>query len=450
MKKILVVDDNDLNCLMVKNAIQQEYEVFIVNSGEEAISFLEQELVDLILMDIEMPNMNGIETVEIIKQNERLSKIPIIFLTADSDPETEAGCLACGGDDFIRKPFVPVVMKNRINRIIEVYELRKDLEIQLEKRTHQMEKATKKSLTDGLTGLHNRAYLESNIHDLLAKGTKGAFFMIDLDNFKKMNDEHGHILGDKTLQFFAETLKEYSTEKDIVCRLAGDEFVSFYPELTDKDIISKKAEGIIKTFCNKMEDFQYGGIVSVSIGIIVTDGTDDYTSLYNKGDKSLYYVKNNGKNAYHFYGEHNEKIKQVSTIVDLEYINKIMQKDFSEQKGMFNLAYDEFKKIYNFISRNVERKEQKAQMLLFTIDVINTSLTVEVESIMEQWEKSLATSLRTVDTGTRYSSSQYMMILLDTDLENGKMVANRVIDNFFRENAILVNDIEIRYDIQTI
>ena len=145
-----------------------------------------------------------------------------------------------------------------------------------------MEKATKKSLTDGLTGLHNRAYLESNIHDLLAKGTKGAFFMIDLDNFKKMNDEHGHILGDKTLQFFAETLKEYSTEKDIVCRLAGDEFVSFYPELTDKDIISKKAEGIIKTFCNKMEDFQYGGIVSVSIGIIVTDGTDDYTSLYNK------------------------------------------------------------------------------------------------------------------------------------------------------------------------
>jgi len=127
-----------------------------------------------------------------------------------------------------------------------------------------------------------------------------------------------------------------------------------------------------------------------------------------------------------------------------------MQKDFGEQKGMFNLAYDEFKKIYNFISRNVERKEQKAQMLLFTIDVINTSLTVEVESIMEQWEKSLATSLRTVDTGTRYSSSQYMMILLDTDLENGKMVANRVIDNFFRENAILVNDIAIRYDIQTI
>lgn len=447
MKKILVVDDNDFNCIMVKKALEKNYEVHIVNSGMEALEFLNKECVDLILMDIEMPEMNGKEVASTIKKDEKLSQIPIIFLTADSEAETEAECLAWGADDYIKKPCVPIVMNTRISRILEVYELRKDLEIQLEKRTHQMETATKKSLTDGLTGLHNRVYLESKLGELLSAGVQGAFFMIDLDNFKTVNDEYGHIMGDKTLQFFAETLKEYSGEKDIVCRLAGDEFVSFYPELTDMTIIANKAESIIKAFSRKMDEIECGGVVSVSIGIIINYGNEDYTSLYNKGDKALYHVKNNGKNAYHFYGEKDSKIKEVNTIVDLEYINRMMEKGLSERRGPFSLAYDEFKKMYDFISRIVARKGQKVQVALFTI--IANSEEISLETVMEKWEELLITSLRSVDTGTKYSSSQYMLIFMDTDIENGKMIAERVINKFFEDNSGLKSKVSIIYDIQT-
>ncbi len=449
MKQILVVDDNYLNCVMAKKALENDYHVHIVKSGQEALDFLAQNEVDLILMDIEMPKMNGIEAVKIIKADQHLSKIPVIFLTADSDPETEVECIACGADDFIRKPFVPVVMNTRISRVLEVYDLRKDLENQLEKRTHQMETATKKSLTDGLTGLHNRGSLEMNLDKLLSEGASGSFFMIDLDNFKKINDEHGHIIGDKTLQIFADTLKEFSGENDIICRLAGDEFVTFYPNQTDRELISKKAEGIITTFTRKMDEIEYGGIVSVSIGIIITNGDEDYATLYHKGDKSLYHVKNNGKNAYHIYGENEDEINEVSTVVDMEYINNLMQKGLTEKRGPFSLAYDEFKKIYDFVTRHMVRSNNPAQLVLFTINVVNPRMKNSIENIMEEWEKSLVDALRIADTGTRYSSSQYMMIFMDVDKEQGEVIAQRVIDNFFKNNSSLKSDIKIIFNVQT-
>ena len=99
------------------------------------MEYLEKETPDLILMDIEMPGMNGKEVVNIIKGNKDLLNIPVIFLTADSNPLTEAECLTCGADDFIIKPFVPDVMKKRIEKVLEACEKRKDLEILLEKNT---------------------------------------------------------------------------------------------------------------------------------------------------------------------------------------------------------------------------------------------------------------------------------------------------------------------------
>ena len=447
MKRLLVVDDNDMNCIMAKRALSDKYEVFIANSGKEALTFLENETVDLILMDIEMPEMNGKEAASKIKQNEAWSKIPIIFLTADSDPKTEAECLSWGADDFITKPFVPVVMNTRVSRILEVHDLRKDLETQLEKKTHQMEKATQKSLTDALTGLRNRDYLEKKLTELLSEGVKGTFFMIDLDNFKQINDTYGHIVGDKTLQHFANVLRDYAREGDIVCRLAGDEFVTFYPELTERKIAAKKAEGIIKSFGDKMTSLGFGGIVSVSIGIIAAQGGEEFKTLYNKADKSLYYVKNNGKNAYHFYDEHNKKIEEISTVV--EYVSNMMEQGLTVKKGPFNVAYDEFKKVYDFVSRNVARKKQKVQVVLFTIHMTNKKAEITLEEVMDRWEEALVNSLRTVDTGTRYSSSQYMMIFLDVDMDNGRIVAERVIQRFLSRNEDIKDDMNVTYDIRT-
>ena len=451
MKHILVVDDDSMNCVMAKHALSQNYRVTTAYSGAEALKALEEEIPDLILMDIEMPEMGGKEVTLRIKENEKWANIPIIFLTADADPVTEVECLKLGADDFVTKPFVPMVMNTRIGRILELQDFHRGLKKELEHKTKQMEAATIKSLTDALTGLYNRDYLETKLKELLKAGHRGALFMIDLDNFKTINDTFGHIVGDKTLKLFADVLKKHGEENDIVCRLAGDEFVVFFTDLTDRDVAAQKAEGIITLFAEKMGALGYAGIVSVSIGIVFAgEDNNEFQTLYSKGDKSLYFVKNNGKNAYHFYSENKEKPDEISTIADLEYISRMMEEGMDVSKGAFHVAYDEFKKIYDFVSRCVTRKNEKVQIVLFNLQIDGGKIVGNTfDNAMQVLEGSIISSLRAMDAGTRYSSSQYIVILMDTNIENGKMVAERVIRKFLESYGETGLNINVTYNIQT-
>lgn len=449
MKHILVVDDSRMNCVVVKQALTTLYEVSVVNSGQGALEFLQNEKVDLILMDIEMPQMDGRETVKRIKENPEWAKIPVIFLTAYTNAEMEAECLQAGADDFITKPFVPIVMLTRVGRILEVSELRKSLESELEIKTEQVETVTRKSHTDALTGLYNRAFLEKNLVGMIQNGSVGSLFMFDLDNFKKVNDTYGHIVGDKVLQYFGEVLREFAEDCDIICRLAGDEFLTFYPELLSRDEVAFKAESIIRRFVERMGTMGLAGTVSVSVGIMLAQGKHTFQELYNKADKALYYVKNNGKNAYRFYDEENPKVNEVSTTVDLDYVSHMMEMGLTEKKGPFSLAYTEFKNIYDFVSRYAARRKEAVQIVLFSIKLKDKFGDLYIEDAMEMFEESLTNALRTVDAGTKYSSSQYVMIFMGADLENGKKVADRVIENFFMKNEVLKDKVMIRYDIKT-
>lgn len=449
MKHILIVDDSNMYCIIAKNALESTYRISLAHSGPEALAFLEKEIPDLILMDIEMPKMSGKEVLRQIKSHKEWSKIPVMFMTALSELETEAECLELGADDFIAKPIKPLIMASRVSKLLELYDLRKDLEHQLMKRTQQMEMATLKSLTDALTGLHNRDYLEKKLNELLEEGHAGALFMIDLDNFKGINDTYGHIVGDKTLQIFAEVLRTYSREDDVICRLAGDEFVTFYPELTDREIAAKKAGDIIKLFNERMASLGYPDVVSVSIGIMMATGDEDYVSLYNNADKSLYYVKNNGKNSYHFYGEQKISSEKSSTEVDLEVVHRMMEQGVVQTGGAFSVAYEEFQKLYDFVIRYVERKKQEIQIVLFTLRMGNEYLAgISMDSAMEILEKSVVSSLRAMDAGTKYSNKQYIVLLMDTDTENGKKVADRVIRKFYQNAEIAVSGVNVSYDIQ--
>lgn len=145
-KHILVVDDNKVNLTLVKQALS-EYQVTPVISGMQALKFLERKTPDLILLDVNMPEMDGKTTLKRIRSQERLKNIPVIFLTADNSSETEVKCLELGAEDYIAKPFVAEVMKQRISRILELWELRDDLEKQLVLRTRQMETVTIQSVT---------------------------------------------------------------------------------------------------------------------------------------------------------------------------------------------------------------------------------------------------------------------------------------------------------------
>lgn len=447
LKKILIVDDDAINCMLAKHALINDYDVITVNSGSEALALLIKEIPDLILMDIEMPEMDGKTVVRNIKAHDAWNKIPVVFLTADSSPITEADCLQCGADDFITKPFVVDVMRQRVSKVLEAHEVRKDLQ-------EALDQETIKSYTDMLTGLKNRAYLEKELKKLLEEGHGGTLFMTDLDNFKSMNDTYGHMVGDAVLQNFADTLKEYSKEDDILCRLGGDEFVAFFTDVTEKSEAADKAAGVIKTFAEKMGAMGYAGIVSVSIGAKITKGGETFETLYSDADDTLYFVKENGKNSYHFWSEQGETIdatlEMIDTDADLNDIHRMISEEQDKDKGAFHVDYEDFKKLYDFAMRSVARNGRNIQTLLFTLRSGGMKSEISMDDIMEILKQTVISSLRSADTGTKYSCSQYIVLLMDTDLEKGKIAAKRVIDKFYGNHLVMESGVTVNYDIQSL
>lgn len=157
---------------------------------------------------------------------------------------------------------------------------------------------------DSFTGFLNRRCFEEKVNQyLLQPKASGTFFMMDLDNFKRINDTYGHVAGDELIQMFSNVLRDNTREEDLVCRIGGDEFAVFIRELEDDYVIARRADRIIQAFARKKQEKGYE-ICSVSIGIMTKHAGNeriDYTMLYEKADKALYHVKNNGKDDFYQY-----------------------------------------------------------------------------------------------------------------------------------------------------
>ena len=450
MKHILVVDDNKINLASARHVLKDVYKVTAVTMGAQALKFLEENECDLVLLDINMPEMDGFEVLQKIRQNDKWKELPVIFLTADNDAETENRCLEAGALDFIAKPFVPAVMMSRIGRILEMMDMRRQLAEKLEQKTREVYDITNKSRQDALTGLSNRSFTESTVNRYLADGVKGALFMIDMDNFKSVNDTYGHIMGDALLKMFADTMRSFSSENDVLCRIGGDEFVMFLNGITSKADISGLARDMIANLCVKIREKKIETDVSVSIGIAQApeDGTD-FTTIYNAADKALYYVKNNGKNAFHFFSDQKEEERsRGATLVDLKYLREFMARADSG-KGAYQLDLDSFHHVYNFIHRVVARSGQEVQTVLFTAYTENAPMVeqTEIDTALEVLEQAIYSSLRRVDVSTRYSSKQVIVILMDANAENGDMVARRIMESF--QKIYKGTHVSIDYDIAT-
>lgn len=448
MKNILVVDDDKMNLATARKVLSEDYKVIPVVRGEQALSYLKNGTCDIILLDINMPEMNGFQVLKKIREMEHCQNVPVIFLTADDDTETETRCFKEGAIDFITKPFVPAVMRSRIDRALELDELRRNLADKLEQKTREVTDMKSKSRQDALTGLWNRVYTEEKVNEMISQGTKGALMMIDMDNFKAINDNYGHIAGDQTLKMFADTLRTLSGKDDVLCRIGGDEFVVFIKDVTSKDLLSKRASDIISDLCVKLEQCKFETNSSVSIGIAQTPGDGmDFNKLYNSADKALYYVKQNGKNSFHFFSDKiQEENSRAGKIVDLNYLRDFMTRADSGN-GAYLLDFDSFHHVYNFIYRFVQREGKDVQTLLFTVtEKDDKELEVtEMELVMELLEKAIYTSLRRSDVSTRYSSKQIIVILMDTNTENGDMVAERILDCF--HELYKREDVQIDYGI---
>ena len=143
MKKIiLIVDDDRLTLSTAQNLLGDLYKVVAVNSGKQAYKYLDRHTPDLILLDINMPDISGFEVMRALQEDSRWRRIPVIFLTADRSAETEIECFRMGACDYIAKPFEPQIMLSRIKSTLELDGYRKDLQRRLDEKTREMERIT--------------------------------------------------------------------------------------------------------------------------------------------------------------------------------------------------------------------------------------------------------------------------------------------------------------------
>ena len=443
MKHILMVDDVATNLKCAGEVLKDKYELSMAKSGKQALKILEKERPDLILLDINMPDMDGYETMEKIKEIPDCAEIPIVFLTAESENESEVKGFKMGAIDFIRKPFEPSIMMTRIERVLELEEIKKELKINARK--------------DVLTDLWNRQYLEESVNSESEEiDGAGAFMLIDMDNFKVINDNHGHITGDQVLEQFAEILKQYTSEVDVVSRLGGDEFAVFFKGKVDEKKLKKQINNIIQGIEKKVAPFNCGEhAISASAGVafMPEDGMD-FMTLYNKADKALYYVKQNGKGTFHMFKEKEsyhyfDENEKEHSLLDMNQLKRIIEEKV-HLSGAYQVEYDSFKRIYQFVFRCIERSDREVEVVLFTIVHSNVSdmNMQDLRDAMIQLETAIRTSLRKGDVATKYNNTQYIVILMDTNRKNGEMVADRI-----RENWRALGNKEsfsLRYDIQGI
>ena len=288
---ILIVDDTIKNLQLMGSVLKEEnYKIAIANNGNQAILIASQTLPDLILLDVMMPGINGYETCKKLKEIEQVKNIPIIFLTAKSEIEDIVNGLKAGAVDYITKPFNIYELKARVKTHIEL-KISKDL---LEESNRKLEKL---SITDGLTGLYNHRY----IVDLIVRFTEESkrydqrlsIAMIDIDNFKSLNDIYGHPFGDEVLIKLASIFEEKIRKTDAVGRYGGEEFLTVFKHTG----ISGAVE-VVERIRYSVENLKwnYKDVkITISIGVCERNNEDNYL-LISKVDQLLLKAKKNGKN----------------------------------------------------------------------------------------------------------------------------------------------------------
>lgn len=323
---VLCVDDKKENLYSIERIIDDlPLEILLAENASQALTYALTYDIALVLLDIQMPVINGYELAKLIKKNPSTSHVPIIFITAhiaDDTFITEA--YASGAVDFIYKPINIEILRAKIRVFLDLYSVKKSLEIEanarrraeasIEKYIKELELAKEEidfqASHDSLTKLTNRRHLMEKMDYFLSdirrnKRKKSAILYLDLDGFKCVNDSFGHEAGDKVLKDAAERLLKCARETDVVSRLGGDEFVIFIHDIDSEDHAILVSDRIIKEmslpYKYNTEDIK---TISASIGIFyVNDGNVTAESLLNLADKALYSSKKTGKNKYTVYRE---------------------------------------------------------------------------------------------------------------------------------------------------
>ncbi len=321
--KILVVDDTPANLLVMRRLLAKvEAELIEARSGNEALAASLDHEFALILLDVQMPEMDGFEVAEFLSQEQHSRDTPIIFVTAAyADDMNRVKGYGSGAVDYIVKPINDVILLSKVRVFLELYRGKQQLRVllaELDQRNRQLqaevaerqrleELARHQASHDPLTALPNRMLFLDRLGKSIARaerrGTPCALFYIDIDDFKPVNDHHGHQAGDELLKAVSQRMLDTMRKSDTVARLGGDEFAIIMEEPADAAdallLAQRLAAGLRKPYQLQLHG-QPGPVevqVGASIGIaLYPQHAADLDALVRAADGVMYRAKNAGKN----------------------------------------------------------------------------------------------------------------------------------------------------------
>lgn len=286
LERILVVDDSDEIRLMLSVILQKQgYDVTTAETAQAGMDYLKTETFDLMILDLVLPDIDGRNFLIKLREDHRTATLPVLVLSAKNSPQIKAECFALGADDYFEKPLDPALLTTRVAVTLQ--------------RSRTLEKQTR---YDHLTNLPNRAAFSENYDSQsklsLREDTPLCLAMLDIDKFKKINDEYGHMVGDEALRHVATQIKENLRQSDYVARWGGEEFAVLLPSTLEEEgkaALTKALSSLNKQpFTTKM-----GLSISISFsgGVYQVKSGEDLEQALSQADALLYQAKAGGRNC---------------------------------------------------------------------------------------------------------------------------------------------------------
>ena len=282
--RVLVVDDSKVASAAIQRTLREHgVDTLAVTDPATLLTEINGFNPDLVLMDMQMPEFDGVEATRVLRQIREHKSLPIVYLSGEMDIGKQMDALRLGGDQFLTKPYNPIVLSAVVKNKIERY--------------RTMLRSTQ---TDGLTGLLNHTAAKSQLDKLFTSTvatTEMAVIMVDIDNFKAINDLHGHPVGDLVIRGLAWLLKGKLRANDLIGRYGGEEFIVALPGANPKRAfeVMEDIRSAFTTLPHLVEDSTI--YATFSAGIASVPGYSDATSLIRAADKALLDAKRNGRNC---------------------------------------------------------------------------------------------------------------------------------------------------------
>ena len=282
---ILIVDDTDTNIDVLLELLGEQYDVLVAVDGKSALDIASKEDIDLILLDIMMPEMDGYEVCETLQKSEETQNVPVLFITAKTDEDSIEKAYDVGGSDYIAKPFKPRELLARIKTQLTLRELINHLDFIA---TH-----------DEMTGIYNRRQFFNLATQRFGESKDNLYaVMIDIDKFKEVNDKYGHSIGDKVIKIVTQTISKNILEDTIFGRIGGEEF-ALICNADSNDTLVKNIE-LIRVEIEKLEVMSDDkAIVKFTISEGISKAkmkTNTLDELLKEADIALYEAKGSGRN----------------------------------------------------------------------------------------------------------------------------------------------------------